>query len=532
MKRVSGRHRSARALCPGPWILAAIAALLLPACTRQTDLLREGPAAPPRFEAVLQPRVDGHDKVTGIAVDSVIYGGLKKGAERLRLTAPVVYYGAYGIADRVMQLEVTDRHGTVRLDHKDDPASPGGFPYFRHWQARRAVSFPVRVRYFTAVEGHTDRRGPPFNIKPTAGGVSGAGSAFLVVPENADSTFSRVRWDLSAFRTFASGISSWGMGEFELSGAPKELWQGWYMAGPLGRWPAIGDANGFSATWLGHFPFDPAVESKRLGAVYAWLADFFGYLSPSPRYRVFMRIIDSKLTHFSGTELGASFMLSGGPRSGEETNGAAPRGTLIHEMIHMWVGQVEGPQGVKAWFSEGLTSYYTLVLPLRGGFESVADYGAAIGRLTERYYTSPALHMSAEDIARVGFRNEEIRSTPYARGTMYFADLDARIRARSNGKRNLDDVTLAIFRRRHDEPAFKFDRNAWMQAISAELGPQAALEFKARVLGGEGYVPVSNAFGPCFERRPATYETEDGGEVPGYQWTRKSGVPDTACAGG
>ncbi len=498
-------------------------------CSTSPSLLKLGPVDPPRFEAVLKPLVGDDGKVTAIEVDSVIYGALNADAGFLSLTAPVVYSGAYGIADRVKDLTVTDRKGKVVLESQDDPESPGGFPYFRHWKAMRQVSFPVRVSYHTEVEMPTDRRGPPFNIRPSKGGVSGAGSGFLVIPENVNSKLSRVRWNLDEFRVFSSGISSWGAGEFELAGSPAALWAGWYMAGPLGRYPAVGDMNGFSAAWLGDFPFEPMAEMERLRKVYSWLADFFEYLSPPPRFRVFMRVIESKLTHFSGTELGSSFMLSGGPHSGEETNGAAPRDTFIHEMIHMWVGEVEGPQGVSSWFSEGLTSYYTLVLPLRGGFETVEDYGEAIADVAKRYYTSPAISMSAEEIAKVGFGNEAIRSTPYSRGTMYFADLDARIRARSGGERSLDDVTREIFRRRHDDPDYVFDQNAWIEAITVDLGPEAGAEFNARIMQGEPLVPVSDAFGPCFERRPGTYTAEER-KVEGYQWVRKPGVPDEQCS--
>jgi hypothetical protein len=500
----------------------------LAACVAQAPLLEIGPDEPPRFELLLKPLVGDDGEVSGIAVNAVIYGALQADAERLSLTAPVVYAGAYGIADRVKDLRVRDRRGRVPLMQTDDPVVPGGFPYFRHWTAQREVSFPVRVSWRTEVEPFTDRRGPPFNIKPSAGGLSGAGSAFLVLPENVTSEVSHLRWDLGEFESGAAAISTFGEGAFELAGPPAELIQGWYMAGPLGRFPASGDADGFSAAWLGDFPFDPATEMALAGEAYAFLGDFFEYLSPPPRYRVFMRIIDSPQTRFSGTALGSSFMLSGSPNSGEETNGAPPRATFFHEMIHMWVGQVEGPQGVTSWFSEGLTSYYTLVLPLRGGFESVEEYAEGIQRLAERYYTSPALNMSAGEIANIGFGNEDIRSTPYSRGALYFADLDARIRARSNGERSLDDLVRAIFHRRHSDPDYTFDGAAWIAAITAELGPEAAAAFESHVIEGETLQPASEVFGPCFEREQATYAAEDK-EVTGYRWARKPDLPDARC---
>jgi hypothetical protein len=518
--------------------LVLVAVVLLAGCAAQTQkpaepLLLQGPQSPARFEAVLQPQVDAEGLVSSIAVDSIIYGGLEEGTERLVLKAPVVFYGAYGIADRMSGITVSDSQGPVELVTHDDEPSQGGFGQFRYWTAQREVSFPVRISYQTAVEPPTDRRGPPFNIKQTDAGVSGAGSAFLLLPQDVNSGFSRVRWDLREFNSFASGISTWGEGEFELAGGPDALMNGWYMAGPMGRYPDVGDERGFSASWLGTYTFDPEAEMEWVGGAYHWLADYFGYLSPPPRFRVFMRIIASQLTHFSGTELDGSFMLSGGPRSGESTNGAAPRGTFIHEMIHMWVGGIEAPDGIASWFSEGLTSYYSLVLPVRAGYENLDDYHEGINQLAENYFTSPGIAMSAQAITDVGFTNEYIRRTPYYRGTMYFADLDAQIRRKSGGTRDVNDVVQEIFARRHNDKEFVFDHDAWKVTLTAELGPQAVAEFESRIIEGVPFEPDSDAFGPCFERVPASFTESEAGKpekpVSGYRWERKAGVEDASC---
>lgn len=514
------------------------AGVMLAGCAAQAErtaepLLLQGPKSPARFEAVLQPQVGEDGQVSAIAVDSMVYGGLNEGADRLVLKAPIVFVGAYGIADRMSGITVTDQQGDVALDITQDEPGQGGFGQFRYWTAQREVSFPVRIRYQTAVEPPTDRRGPPFNIKQTEAGVSGAGAAFLLLPQDVDSGFSRVRWDLREFSEFASGISSWGTGEFELAGGPDALMNGWYMAGPMGRYPEVGDERGFSASWLGEYSFDPEAEMRWVGEAYHWLADYFGYMSPPPRFRVFMRIIASKLTHFSGTVLGQSFMLSGGPNSGESTGGKAPRGTFIHEMIHLWVGQVEAPQGIASWFSEGLTSYYSLVLPVRAGYENLDEYQQGINQLAQNYFTSPGLAMSAQAITDVGFSNEYIRRTPYYRGAMYFADLDAQIRRKSGGGRDLNAVMQDVFDRRYNEPEFIFDHDAWKATLTAELGPQAVVEFETRIIEGLPFEPDSDAFGPCFEREPASYTAGEAGElelsVDGYHWVRKSGTEDAAC---
>jgi hypothetical protein len=521
---------------PTPLVLLPVVLLVACATSAQKPtepLLLQGPTSPARFEAVLQPQVDEQGGVSGIAVDSILYGGLGKGTERLVLKAPIVYYGAFGIADRMQDIAVSDQQGSVELLVSEDEAPSGGFPYYRYWRAQREVSFPVRIQYQTLVEPPTDRRGPPFNIKQTDAGVSGAGSAFLLLPQAVDSEFSRVRWDLREFREFASGISTWGAGEFELAGSPDALMNGWYMAGPMGRYPNVGDERGFSAAWLGEYTFDPEAEMEWVGEAYHWLAEYFDYLSPPPRFRVFMRIIASKLTHFSGTELEGSFMLSGGPNSGESTGGAAPRGTFIHEMIHMWVGGIEAPDGIASWFSEGLTSYYSLVLPPRAGYSDMEEYASDINQLAENYFTSPGIALSAQAITDVGFSNEYIRRTPYYRGTLYFADLDAQLRRKSGGARDLNHVVQEIFARRHNNQDFVFDHDAWKAVLVNELGPQAVAEFESRIIEGVPMVPDSDAFGPCFKRVPASFTKSEAGApekpVAGYRWERKAGVEDALC---
>jgi predicted metalloprotease with PDZ domain len=475
------------------------------------------------LETVLRPVRDGGTEVTAIEVRLVLHAA-PSADKPFSLTAPIVYAATTGIADRVRDLEVTDSQGAVPFTIEDDPAVKGGFPYFRHWRAERAVAGRVTISYRSLVQPAGAPNGPPFGIRPAAGGVSGAGSGFLVLPENVASAVSKVRWDLSDLAPGSIAASSYGDGDFEIEGAPAELIQAWYMAGPAGRYPEAGDTNGFSATWLGTPPFDPNAAMQFAGEVYEYLGDFFPHLSPAPRYRVFIRILDTP-PFGGGTALTSSFMLSRGPAGPDEST-EGPNGLFFHEMIHQFVGGIEGPVGVTSWFSEGLTSYYTTLLQLRGGFSSVNDYGASINEVVRNYYTSPARNWSAERIVETGFADEDVRHTPYVRGHLYFANLDSQIRAASHGRRNLDMVLRELFQRREDGKAF--DRDAWIAVVSQEVGSEAAEQFEAVILEGETIVPASDAFGPCFQRESAVFADEDR-EIKAYEWARKDGIPDSLC---
>ncbi|MBA3905047.1 MAG: hypothetical protein C0522_15450, partial [Rhodocyclaceae bacterium] len=257
--------------------------------------------------------------------------------------------------------------------------------------------------------------------------------------------------------------------------------------------------------------------------VYAHLDRAFGYL-PAPRYRVFMRFLDTP--PFGGaTALTQSFMLSrsSGPL---DPKAEGPRRTLVHEMTHQWTGGIEAPQGVSSWFSEGLTTFYTALLPMRGGFTSIEAYGEEINEMAAGYWGSPARDWSAERIAHAGFGDESIRHIPYNRSSLYFASLDARIRAKSSGKRKLDDMLRPMFVSR--QQGVRFDHDAWKKMLARELGPDAVAEWERVILEGEMFIPESNAFGPCFRRTPKTYSVADK-PVEGYAWVRVPSVPDATC---
>jgi predicted metalloprotease with PDZ domain len=185
----------------------------------------------------------------------------------------------------------------------------------------------------------------------------------------------------------------------------------------------------------------------------------------------------------------------------------------------MWVGEIAGPLGVTSWFSEGLNTYYTRLLPMRGGFDSVAAYARHVNDDFRAYYTSPARNLSADSIVTIGFNDEGVRHIPYLRGSFYFADLDSKIRAASHGRRTLDSLVIELFRRR--ARGERFDHAAWIAAVTREIGPSAKDEFERVILRGETIVPPSDAFGPCFARRESP--------ASGYEWVRVESIPDVRC---
>lgn len=491
-----------------------------------TSIVQEGADDAPvgAVEHTWTPVRDGDDEVAAIEVRTEIVGLADSLGRDFTVDAPIVYAGVPGIADRVENLEVVDPEGSVPLRVEDDDPHPGGFPHYRHWRAERDVTFPVVITY-RSLTPREQPPGPPFGLYAAYGGVSGAGSGFLVLPDLDVPVTSRVRWTLDDLEAGSRAAATFGLGDFEVEGSPGRLRQSWIMVGPLGAYPRDGDLeSGFSAFWLGTPTWDPEEEMRWAREVYRYLGEEFGHLDPLPPYRVFIRV-----GFRSGTALGNSFMGGSAPREpGAEPEGEASRTTIVHELMHMFVGGIEGPQGVTSWFSEGLTTHYTRLLPMRGGFTSVEAYGRQINDAFRSYYTSPNRNLSADSIVQVGFRDSEIRHIPYIRGSLYFADLDAKIRDHSDGARDLDQVLRELFERR--ERGETFDHDTWIETVVREAGPSAREDFEEIILEGtRTLVPASDAFGPCFERRPATLEGPDGKEMEGYEWVRVQGVPDERC---
>ncbi|MCW1984349.1 UNVERIFIED_ORG: putative metalloprotease with PDZ domain [Sphingomonas sp. R1F5B] len=435
----------------------------------------------------------------------------------LLLAAPVVYPGAPGVADRLSGLAVTDARGPVPLAVSEDAPVKGGFPWYRHWRATRTVQGQVAIRYRAAVMPAGGPGGPAFGLRAVGGGLAASGGGFLLLPENRDALPARLHWDLSAMARGASAAISYGAGDVVVPGGAQALADSWFMAGPLGHWPATGTRDGFAGTWLGQPVFDVPTALARAGAAHRYLQGYFPHLKGQRAYRIFVQFRDAA-PYGGGTALDQSFMLSRGPLApGEQSE--MPSSLFFHEMIHQWTGQIDAPSGISSWFSEGLTTYYEDDLQWRGGFESADAYLAAVNRLARRYFTSKARNMAAADVVKIGFGDEEVRHIVYYRAAMYFHDLDARIRAHSQGQRTLESVLFPLFLSR--EQGARFDTEAWLAAIVRELGDESERDrFKRLILDGTDTLdPLSDTFGPCFARVAAQWDTPHG-RVDGWQWQR------------
>jgi predicted metalloprotease with PDZ domain len=334
-----------------------------------------------------------------------------------------------------------------------------------------------------------------------------------------------VTWDLTDLAPGSTAASTYGEGNIDLHGPVEDLAQAYYMAGPVGHYTPSQSASGFRAYWLGQPTFDPEKEMSWTSQAYEYLRKFYRDTSTAS-YRVFVRALPGT---GGGTALKRSFMLGNSIRY--DSSSTKTRPTLAHEMGHMWVGELDsaGMEGTP-WFEEGLNEYYTHLLLLRSGLAPVSDYEREINKTVRAYFTNPFRNLSADSLKRLGFSTGvgagSAQNVPYVRGNLYFAEVDARIRAASGDRRNLDDVILPLFeRRRRGESVTE---KTLLDAFVREIGPSVRELFAAMIMRGETIVPDAKAFGPCFDRRPTKLDVL-GTQINGFEWVRLPSVPETRC---
>lgn len=476
------------------WVVVAALALGPPAAAYAQD-----PAADtvvlPGIDIALRPERNKAGNVTDILVTFQLTDTVPV-APVLEFRAPIVLNNI-GIADRISGFRVDDSIGAVLLTRTDDSSDASGSGYTRRWRTARSVSYPVTVSYSAIVPAGRRRGSPPFELRTFAGGVSGGGAGFLALPHDPRQYRVRIRWDLRKLKRGSAGISSLGDGDAEATMALAGLRSSWFMAGPLGRYPARGNTGGFSAAWLGSSPgLDLRADMAWAAKAFKALSGFFGDTAQRP-YQFFLRVVPES-TAPGGTAGDRSFMLQipvrHPPRSGPGGDGTGLRSIIAHEMIHGWAGSF---QGAGPWASEGLATYFAANLQRQLGLQPIKAFVAELNRLSRQYHGNPYRNATS-DAARAVFRADKNGELlPYVRGSLFFFALDAAIRQASDSTRSLDDILLDLFARRADGEVVSV--RTFTNALANVLGRGVAAELDSVVVRGTKTVFVPpDAFGPCF----------------------------------
>jgi predicted metalloprotease with PDZ domain len=422
------------------------------------------------------------------------------GGPLLRL--PLVVSNVDTVASVIGDPVVTDADGAVPITHRDVdlPAEDArdavaGGPS-REWIAGRATRGAVSVRYSVPADATLPPRGaaPPFAWLADGGGASAAGHVFLLLPPGSTAWRTSVSWALPAGMR---GVSSLGEGAVR---APEplraqELRQSFFMVGRVATWPVEVPQSGFFAAWHGTPPFDAPALMTWTGTLYGHYVRLFAP-GTSPTYGVFLRY--NPINAGGGVGLRRAFVTTfGRARDGEEQEG--PRGTLAHEMFHTFSPYLSQPSGLEAsWFGEGLATFYQSALPLRFGMMPPSDFLRSINGTAARYYTSAMMRTPNSEVPKRFWADTRVRTLPYDRGMLFFAELDDAIRKKSAGKRSLDDLILRMLEM--DQAGTPTSLAVWEDLVERELGAAAVARQRDILAGGAVPLPASDAFGACFRR--------------------------------
>ncbi len=178
------------------------------------------------------------------------------------------------------------------------------------------------------------------------------------------------------------------------------------------------------------------------------------------------------------------------------------RSLLPHEMLHSWVNSLDGSMDSaggldRSWFGEGLAVHYQRTLPFRAGMISAEDFLKDINETTGRYYTNIKIATPNAAIPEGFWRDTRVRVLPYDRGSLYFEAVGAQIRAKSGGRRSLDDIVRAMLKTRRGGGTM--DEALYRSLLKTELGTKGIVDLDA-MLGGATVLPPSDAYGPMFRR--------------------------------
>lgn len=392
-------------------------------------------------------------------------------------------------------LAAHDARGALPLTVVDEPPTPT--QALRRWLVARATvgDVTIRARAVPRKVDATTRNGPLFDLREEEGNVYGAGMTFVPVPDSEVRHRLRVRWNLDAMPPGSRGVWSLGEGDVEVIDTPGTLNTTFYAAGPMFRHPTAG-AERFSLYWFSKPPFDAPAVGTSIESFYRFAARFFDDEAGS--YRVFIR--RNAFRGNGGTALRSSFMFgwgTGRPQTTEEL-----QGLLAHEITHNWPRLDGAEHGETAWYTEGMAEYYSILLSRRAGAIDDAEYLRRINERALGYYTNPYRGSTNQEAAKKFWVDARAQRVPYGRGFMYFAKLDAQLRAASAGRRSLDDLVLEVLRRQRGGEAVGLEQ--WVQMVARELGDAARADFEAMVAGRE-IVPPASSLAPClaFERYTA-----------------------------
>ena len=440
---------------------------------------------PPQLDLKIRP-VTQDGRMQRVEIEMRIESpNVDKGEPLLRL--PLTIVSIPTAAYEASELLASDEAGVVPLTQREEDPRPEGV--YRQYVVERATQGDVTVRYAARPRSVTAQtnNGPLFDMREENGGFTAAGISFLAVPATEHPYRVSLNWDLSRMPPDSIGVWSLGEGNVETVAPAQQLAFTFYGAGPFRTYKADPDGR-LKVYALSASPFEMQELTGRIGRLYDYMAGFFG--DDEGEYRVFAR--QHPYEGRGGTALPRSFTF--GYHAPSNPTVDELHGMLAHEIAHGWPS-MQGEHGETAWYSEGAAEYYSLVLSRRS---NVLEESEFLDQLNERalaYYAHPFRNLTNEEAAKRFWSDPFVQQVPYGRGFFYLAQTDAAIRSASGGRRNLDNVVLAL--RERQEAGGSHGIADWLRLVGAEIGTEQAERDYRRMESGQT-ITAAGVYAPCY----------------------------------
>ena len=452
-------------------------------------------------------------------------------ASPLKLVLEETEQGEGGWPEAIEEVYARDGEGALALKTKSVVIDGDACT---EWRSERHPSGAIVITYKVRISrGETSKYQ---GVHAHAGGFEGIGTTFLLLPDVNDLYHAQVKWSLAGAGDGATAMSSFGADDAETTGPLDRLRGAFYMAGPIGRLVLDDGPAHFRGAWLGRPAFDPAEAAVWAAKAREAQRAFFHDTDPAP-FTFFLRPVPRLGPGWVGNGGPSSFLLLAGDTLAWSR---VTRFIVAHEIGHTWIGvagsgvRFDGPEGSGYWFTEGFNVHYTRELLLRAGLATPAEFLDDLRERTERFIVNPDKALPNEAIVKGFFKSDTVNKLPYDRGMLYAAEVDAAVRAKSGGKRSLDDVVLGLLERARvlgkqaaaagdatvkDAPAAAtLPAGAFREVVGAELGPEGLARYDAVIVRGEAPAPPSGAYGPCFKAaKKAVPRFELGFDVASYK---------------
>jgi hypothetical protein len=467
--------------------LGAIAGLLASSSPAQ-DTPRKATSADLRLN--LKPQWTASGQVEGIRVSYELAGLPNLPGAPLFLHFDTLQPALQRTRDQIMDLIAEDAAGPVSFRLPVEQKQ--GDALNQIWQTTRPVQGPFRVSYFVPVaEPLTSKRGPHIDLQAAGNGVSGAFVSFLLAPPLEGTLELHVHWDLPAGQT---AVSSYALGDFNRRITLSALRTTLFLAGPLETYPSPLPQGGISFYALG-------LSSEELAQIADWAskaydaerAAFHG--ATGEPFRFLVRSYAGGPITSGRADLG-TFMLY--MPAGVKPDPLALHSMIAHETVHALIKDLDDAPGDEGdWYTEGTADYFAIVLPHEAGLFDSCEYVTLINEEAALYYTNALRNVPNQDLMKTMWSGRNAWAVPYARGALYLADLNAKLKQHHAHVDVLDLVNETSRRIRLGAPA---NNQTWRDILASRAGEWAVSDWTF-MLQGRLMLPV-DAFGETVKSVP------------------------------